>query len=304
MRRHIIVLAVAAGAAALGVTVHEIVDHEPEHRGVVVGATESAGAAAKAGSAVKRGAAMADARPFDAAGLRRSVRAYVRGRPGKAGVMATDLRTGLSFGENEKGDFVTASVMKVDILASLVLRRQGGRSLSDGQRELAGQMIRESDNSAADALYSAAGGSDGVRKANRRLGLRDTTPFAGSWGSSLTSPSDQVLLLRSLVSDTSPIAASGRGYILGLMGSVLREQAWGVSAAARGGERVALKNGWTPVYHQGHGWAVNSVGRITGPDHDFLVAVCSGDSPTMEAGVATVEHMADMVVATLRASRP
>ncbi|TYB48470.1 serine hydrolase [Actinomadura chibensis] len=299
MRRHIIVLAVAAGAAGLGFTVHRIVPHEPRHQGVVAGATESARAAAR------HGTAKSELRPFDAAGLRRGVRAYVRGRPGKAGVMATDLRTGLSFGENEKGDFVTASVMKVDILASLVLQRQGGRgSLSADQRELAGHMIRESDNSAADALYSAAGGSDGVRKANRRLGLRDTTPFSGSWGSSLTSPSDQVLLLRTLVSETSPIGAPGRGYILGLMGSVLREQAWGVSAAARAGERVALKNGWTPVRHQGHGWAVNSVGRITGPDHDFLVAVCSGDSPTMEAGVATVEHMADMVVGTLRTSRP
>ncbi|TYK43207.1 serine hydrolase [Actinomadura decatromicini] len=300
MRRHIIVLAVAAGATALGVTAHRVVTHEPEREGVVAGATESARAAA-----AKRGTAMSNLRPFDAAALRQSVRAYVGGRPGKAGVMATDLRTGLSFGENEKGDFVTASVMKVDILASLVLQRQGGRrSLPGDQRELAGHMIRESDNSAADALYSAAGGSDGVRRANQRLGLRDTTPFAGSWGSSLTSPSDQVLLLRTLVSETSPIGAPGRGYILGLMGSVLREQAWGVSAAARPGERVALKNGWTPVYHQGHGWAVNSVGRITGPDHDFLVAVCSGDSPTMEAGVATVEHMAAMVVGTLRTSRP
>ncbi|MFC4053920.1 serine hydrolase [Actinomadura syzygii] len=299
MRRRIIVLAVAAGATALGVTAHRVVTHEPRREGVVAGATESARAAAK------RGAAMANARPFDPAGLRQSVRAYVQGRPGKAGVMATDLRTGLSFGENEKGDFVTASVMKVDILASLVLQRQGGqRNLSGDQRALAGHMIRESDNSAADALYSAAGGSDGVRRANQRLGLRDTTPFAGSWGSSLTSPSDQVLLLRTLVSETSPIGAPGRGYILGLMGSVLREQAWGVSAAARPGERVALKNGWTPVYHQGHGWAVNSVGRITGPDHDFLVAVCSGDSPTMGAGVATVEHMAAMVVGTLRTARP
>lgn len=299
MRRHIIVLALAAGATGAGLSAHWIVSDAPPRRsGAVVGVTESIAAG--------RGAAVVqeNTRPFEPDALSQAVRAYLGTRPGKAGVMATDLRTGLSFGENEKGRFVTASIMKADILSSLVLQRQRDhRALTAGQRRLAEPMIRESDNNAADALYSAAGGASGVKKANKALGLKDTTPFAGSWGSSLTTPADQVRLLRNLVSDKSPIKAPGRQYILGLMGSVLDEQAWGVSAAARPGERVALKNGWTPVRHQGHGWAVNSIGRITGRDHDFLVAVCSGDSPTMEAGVSTVEHVAEMVVSTMRDSR-
>ncbi|WUI00473.1 serine hydrolase [Spirillospora sp. NBC_00431] len=300
-RRHIIALALAAGATTgAGVTAHWLVVSDgPRRKGVVVGATESIG-----GRAAGQGAAVAGARPFDAARLRGTVRAYIGKRPGRAGVMATDLRTGLSFGENEKGDFVSASIMKVDILASLVLQRQrGARGLSGGERELASEMIRVSDNSAADALYSGAGHGEGVRKANRSFGMNDTKPFPTSWGSSLTSPSDQVRLLTNLASDRSPIKAPGRRYILGLMGSVVDEQAWGVSAAARPGERVALKNGWTPVHDQGHGWTVNSIGRITGRDHDFLVAVCSGESPTMEAGVSTVEHVSDMVVDALRDSR-
>jgi beta-lactamase class A len=219
-------------------------------------------------------------------------------------VMATDLRTGLSFGENEKGRFVTASIMKVDILSSLVLQRQRAHGrLSAGQRELAGRMIRESDNSAADALYSAAGYGPGVSKANRSFGLKRTTPFPTSWGSSLTTPGDQVRLLANLAPGKGPLKASGRRYVLGLMGSVLKEQAWGISAAARPGEKVALKNGWAPIHNQGNGWAINSVGRITGRDHDVLIAVCSGDNPTMETGVSTVEHVADMVVGSLRASR-
>ncbi|MFI0370214.1 serine hydrolase [Actinomadura sp. 1N219] len=305
MRRHIIALAVAAGATGAGFTAHLLVSDGPQRKGVVAGATESAGS-----TAAGRGAAVARARPFDRTGLRRAVRTYLGTRPGKAGVMATDLRTGLSFGENEKGDFVSASVMKVDILASLLLQRQqrAGRGpsagLSDGERDLASQMIRESDNTAADALYSDAGHGAGVRKANKRFGMTGTKPFPTSWGSSWTSPSDQVRLLTVLASEQSPIDASGRRFILGLMGTVVDEQAWGISAAARPGERVALKNGWTPVHDQGNGWAVNSIGRITGRDHDFLVAVCSGDSPTMEAGVATVEHVSDMVVDAMRDARP
>ena len=298
MRRHIIVLALAAGATGAGLTAHQLISDAPARRsGAVVGATESI--AAGRGAAARR----EPTRPFEPAALRQAVRAYLGTRPGKAGIMATDLRTGLSFGENEKGRFVSASIMKVDILSSLVLQRQRDRrALTAGQRQLAEPMIRESDNHAADALYSAAGGASGVRKANRSFALRNTTPFAGSWGSSLTTPADQVRLLTNLVSDKSPIKAPGRRYVLGLMGSVLDEQAWGVSAAALPGERVALKNGWTPVRHQGHGWAVNSIGRVTGSDHDFLVAVCSGESPTMEAGVSTVERVAEMVVSTMRDS--
>ncbi|WP_375023182.1 serine hydrolase [Actinomadura sp. GTD37] len=291
-------LALAAGVTGAGLTAHWFITEAPPARsGAVVGATESIAAG--------RGAAVAErnTRPFEPAALRQAVRAYLGTRPGKAGVMATDLRTGLSFGENEKGRFVTASIMKVDILSSLVLQRQRDRrALTAEQRRLAEPMIRESDNNAADALYSAAGGDGGVKKANKSFALKNTTPFAGSWGSSLTTPADQVRLLTNLASDKSPIKAPGRRYVLGLMGSVLDEQAWGVSAAARPGEKVALKNGWTPVRHQGHGWAVNSIGRITGRDHDFLVAVCSGDSPTMEAGVSTVEHVAEMVVSTMRDS--
>ncbi|NKZ05825.1 serine hydrolase [Actinomadura latina] len=299
MRRHVIVLALAAGATGAGLTAHWVASDAPHRRsGVVVGATEPI--TAEQGAAV----AKVQARPFDAWALSHAVRAYLGTRPGKAGVMARDLRTGLSFGENEKGRFVTASIVKVDILSSLVLQRQRGHhALTAAQRELAGRMIRESDNSAADALYSAAGYGEGVRKANKKFGLRNTKPFPTSWGSSLTTPADQVRLLANLVSDKSPIKASGRHYILDLMGSVLKEQAWGVSAAARPGDKVALKNGWAPIHNQGNGWAVNSVGRVTGHDHDFLIAVCSGDNPTMEAGVSTVEHVAEMVASTMRDSR-
>ena len=299
MRRHIIVLALAAGVTGVGLTAHWVVSNAPARRS---GVTADATRAITVEQQVT--AAKGVTRPFDRPALTQAVRAYISTRPGKAGVMVTDLRTGLAFGENEKGRFVTASIIKVDILSSLVLQRQRDyRALTRGQRTLAGRMIRESDNDAADALYSAAGGGSGVKKANKSFGLKSTTPFPGSWGSSLTTPADQVRLLSNLVSAKSPVNASGRAYILGLMGSVLHEQAWGVSAAARPGEKVALKNGWTPVHRQGNGWAVNSIGRVTGRDHDFLIAVCSGDSPTMKAGVTTVEHVAEMVVSTMRDSR-
>ncbi|MUN40502.1 serine hydrolase [Actinomadura sp. NEAU-AAG5] len=295
MRRQLIMPVVAAGAAltaGAGLTVWVVSDGPEREKGVQAGATAPLGRAA---------GAVAARPPLDTAALRRSVRAYAATRPGEAGVMATDLRTGRAFGENESGRFVSASIMKVDILTGLLMQRQQRRrSLSARERDLAGQMIRESDNNAADALYAMSGDRSGIGRSNKLIGLTQTTPFRSSWGSSLTSPADQVRLLTTLASPGSPLGAAGRGYVLGLMGSVIREQAWGVSAAARPGERVALKNGWTPVHEQGHGWSVNSIGRITGPDHDFLVAVCSRENPTMESGVDTVEHVADLVVSAMR----
>ena len=297
MRRQLVVLALLAGGGAGSAAYWFMADGAPHGGRVVANAGESSSAGRDV-STVRLAS-----RPFDSGALRQAVRAYVRNRPGRAGVMVKDLRTGASFGENQDGRFVSASIMKVDILASLLLQRQaGGRGLSGTERALARTMIRESDNAAADALYSAAGRGPGVARTNLAFGLKDTKPFPTSWGSSWTSPADQVRLLTNLASDESPLEARGRRYVLGLMGSVLDEQAWGVSAAARPGERVALKNGWVPLRFQGHGWSINSIGRVSGPGHDFLIAVCSGGNPTMETGVSTVEHVADMVVDGLRGS--
>ncbi|MWA06306.1 hypothetical protein F8568_039385 [Actinomadura sp. LD22] len=291
MRRSVTVLGIAIGlTAGTGITWIMTHGHPPGgvHR-------------PEPGSSAGRVVTVAKAPLVDPLRLRGNVLAYLRGRPGRAGVMAADLRGGAAFGVNETSQFVTASVIKVDILAALLLQHQRQRAgLSDGERTLAARMIRKSDNPAADALYAGIGREPGLRNANAAFGLGHTEPYPVSWGSSWTSPADQVQLMRMLASDRSPLTAPNRRYVLRLMGSVTPSQAWGVSAAARPGEKVALKNGWVPLRFEGNGWAVNSIGRITGGGHDFLVAVFSADSPTMAAGVATVEHVSSMVVSALR----
>ncbi|MDL4814817.1 serine hydrolase [Actinomadura opuntiae] len=290
MRRSVAVLAVAAGAAA---AVWTGTTAEGHLRGAVHGADP--------GGPGRRAVTVAKAPEFDRLRLRGTLRAYLRNRPGRAGVLATDLRSGLTFGLNETSQFVTASVIKLDILAALLLQRQGqGLGLSGSERALAARMIRRSDNAAADALYADIGRDGGLRRAGAVFGFERTDPYPVSWGSSWTSPSDQVRLIRSLASGRGPLAPANRRYVLRLMRSVVPAQAWGISAAARPGERVALKNGWVPLRYEGNGWAVNSVGRITGPGHDFVVAVFSCDSPTMGDGVSTVEHVATTVVSALR----
>ncbi|MFD0392492.1 serine hydrolase [Streptomyces nogalater] len=78
----------------------------------------------------------------------------------------------------------TASIVKVDILAALLLQAQdAGRPLSKTERDLAEPMIRRSDNAAADALWRRIGRASGLAAANERLGLTSTTGGPGGrWG--------------------------------------------------------------------------------------------------------------------------
>jgi hypothetical protein len=139
-----------------------------------------------------------------------------------------------------------------------------------------------------------------MSRIDRRLGMKHTVPYPVVWGATHTCPYDQVKLLRVLTDQRSPLSPAHRRYVLGLMHTVTPEQAWGISAAARPGEKVALKNGWVPMHLMGTGWEVNSIGRITGRGHDFLIAVFTAGAPDMGIGVQTAEHLATLAVAALR----
>ncbi|MBO2445819.1 serine hydrolase [Actinomadura barringtoniae] len=230
--------------------------------------------------------------------LSKQVAAYLaeRGRDGDLAVAVRDVKSGAAFSYGGGLRPATASIVKVDILMALLLRH----GLSTTERSLAENMIRHSDNASTTALWNALGGGDALAKANRRFGLKSTVPGpGGAWGSTTTSAADQVRLLNALTSSKSPLSAARRRYVLGLMGSVATDQAWGVSAGAADGDDVALKNGWLPRTVDGGAWTINSIGRISGDDHDYLIAVVSRGHPSMAAGVATVEHVATLVTHAL-----
>jgi beta-lactamase class A len=226
---------------------------------------------------------------------------YLGKRPGEVTAAIKDLRTGLTYSYSRGRRTATASIVKVDILVALLLRN-GRRGLSRYEKSLAEAMIRYSDNAAATALYIRIGGSAGLARANRRLKLRNTVPGPpGYWGSTTTSAEDQIRLLGALTGK-SPVPKAGRRYVLGLMARVVPDQAWGVRAAAREGDLVAVKNGWLPRQSDGHRWTVNTIGRVEGHGHDYLIAVLSRRNPSMGAGVATVERVASLMAESLPAA--
>ncbi|TXS03481.1 hypothetical protein EAO73_22630 [Streptomyces sp. col6] len=195
--------------------------------------------------------------------------------------------------------YATASIVKVDILAALLLRAQDeGRTLTAAERTRAAAMIERSDNDSATALLAAAGGAAGLDAANARLGLTATTA-SHAWGLTSTTAADQLTLLGAVFGTETDAALSetSRAYIRGLMARVEADQQWGVSAA---GDAWALKNGWMPRTATGL-WNVNSIGRVTADGHTYLVAVLSGGQASKESGIELVESAAKAAVKVLSA---
>lgn len=133
------------------------------------------------------------------------------------------------------GHFDTASVVKVDVVAALLLAAQDeGRPLTDRERRLATDAIRISDNEATHELWRLIGGPAGLEAANARLGLRETVGGGdGHWGLTQTTTADRIALLRAVFGPRSPLDGDSRRLLQQLMGSVAEGQNWGISAAAR-----------------------------------------------------------------------
>ena len=230
---------------------------------------------------------------------------YVSSRDGVVLAAVYDLRTGQTwqFGQGQPQD--EASVVKLDVLETLLAERgRGGTELSAGDRTLAEQMIEDSDNDAATSLWDEVGGAGGIRSFNTSAGLADTVPSScvncpgfpwPGWGLSTTIPGDQLTLLRTLVEPNSLLTNPERSYALSLMENVTPDQRWGVSGGVPAQATVALKNGWLPLNSANNNWQINSVGWISGSGRDYLIAVLTTGNPTEQYGIDTIDQLAAMV---------
>ncbi|MGQ4436057.1 MULTISPECIES: serine hydrolase [unclassified Streptomyces] len=220
----------------------------------------------------------------------------------KVSVAVLDVTSGESAAYGDAA-FDTASIVKVDILAALLLQAQdAGRTLTSTEKSYATTMIQNSDNDSATALWNLIGTADGLDAANRTFGLTGTTGGAGPlWGLTQTTAADQLTLLQQVFGDDSKLSAASQSYIQGLMKEIEADQQWGVSAAADG-SKWALKNGWLARSTTGL-WDVNSIGRVTGTDGDeYLVAVLSNGSTTQAEGITLIEAAAKAGVAAFAES--
>jgi beta-lactamase class A len=189
----------------------------------------------------------------------------------------------------------TASIMKVDILATLLAKAQAsGQGLPAGLQDLSVDMIEQSDDADAQQLWDTEGGATAVAGFNQGAGLTQTTPdAAGYWGLSTTTAADQVQLVRTLAYPNSILSPASQSYALNLMTHVDPDQAWGVSAGVAPGATVALKNGWLPL--DSGGWQINSIGAVKGDGRNYVIAVLTNGNATEAEGIGTIQGISELV---------
>jgi beta-lactamase class A len=214
--------------------------------------------------------------------------AALNARSGVISASVLDLTTGVSYQYRPGQLAITCSIVKVEILGTLLTHAQAAhRSLTPAEQSLATVMIEDSDNDAATALWNEVGGAAAVHAFDVSVGMTATTPNV-AWGLTTTTAADQVTLLRHVVQSNAVLSDASRAYMLGLMEHVTPSQAWGVSAGVAPGVTVALKNGWLPY---GQGWHVNSIGWINGAGRNYLIAVTTFDNPSESYGIDSISEI-------------
>jgi beta-lactamase class A len=228
-----------------------------------------------------------------------AVRGYLAHRGGNVTAAVYDVKTGVSYFYRPTVHEQTASIVKVDILATLLDQAQRQRRrLSSTVTSLAPAMIEVSDNDAAQQLWDLAGGATGIAPFDLDIGMTHTTPNAnGYFGLTWTTAPDQIKLLRQVMLPGGVLDLSSRKYEYELMLHVTPSQRWGVSAGVPHNATVALKDGWLP---QEAGWQVNSIGSIVGSGRHYLIAVLTDDDPSWDYGISTIQYLS---AATWRALR-
>lgn len=215
----------------------------------------------------------------------------LRGRVSTVGLEETDTRTGITCQYHASTHFIAASAVKVIILATLLRKLQDKHmAMSAAQRNLAWLMITQSDNDAASALWA----QDGMRYLQHFLNLAGMheTKLSFSWGLTLLTAHDEILLLNLLTEPNTVLDRSSRVYARYLMAHVIPSQRWGVPAGAPSTVRVHVKNGWLPF---GGSWEINSVGAFTNSRRVYLMAVLTYNNPSMVYGIDTIEAAAEVI---------
>jgi beta-lactamase class A len=222
-----------------------------------------------------------------------ALKKYAANKP-EFSIAVLDKKTGERYSYRGSETYETASVVKVQVLACLLLTAQDSdRDLTSSELSLARLMIQASDNDATTSLFYKLGRAKAVTKCNKRLGLT-STKVNDAWGLTRTTVNDQVKLLSELVDTKGPLDADSRKLAFDLMSSVNDDQDWGIPVVAQPGEVATVKNGWLPRSTEGNRWIINTVGRVTGDDTDVSIAVLSHQHASMSGGISVVEGAAKL----------
>ena len=234
------------------------------------------------------------AHPKLATRMATGIRAALSGRLSTVALRVEDRSKQLTCSLNTRMHFDSASVVKVIILGTLLrMTETQHRHLTKHETTLATEMITESDNDAASALWAEVGRGRLQYFLGRAKMTETQLGPGGYWGLTLITAHDEALLLNLLMYPNTVLTPGSRAFALNLMARVIPSQRWGVPAGAPADLTVHVKNGWLPLAT--HGWRIHSIGCFTGHHRGYSIVVLTEDNPTMQYGITTIQAAARVI---------
>ena len=203
-----------------------------------------------------------------------------------------DHRTGCEYHLHPNVEITTASVIKAQILAGLLLQSQREqRPLTHSETANVELMMRFSHNyPPTSALYVAVGGAAGMEQLDRAFGISGTT-HTSTYGATLSTAEDRTVLVAQLLIGGGPLNEHSREQAWEWMSNVTAAQSWGVTAGLPAGFEAALKNGFYPT--AGAQWRLGTTGAVRDPNGgSYAMTIMTDNNPTESAGIALVEEIA------------
>lgn len=212
---------------------------------------------------------------------------YARDRGGLISLAAIDSEGRLHSFDGAR-PYVSASVVKALLLAAELRRLDSaGLALDAATRAQLAQMVTLSDNDAADAVYSRVGDA-GLVEIARRAGMQSFS-VSGYWGNAQITADDMARFMWRL---ERVLAGPHREFGLGLLGSIVSSQRWGIPLGAPGWA-VRFKGGWRAT---DLGQQVHQAAELRRDGRRISLAVLTDAQPSQPYAIETLRGVAERLV--------
>lgn len=210
--------------------------------------------------------------------------AWAKGRNGTPGV-AVVTSDGEVRGLRLTKQYASYSLSKAMMLVAYL---RAHSTVSDAMRDTLERMIENSDNGAANVVYREVGGSAGLARLAKTVGMEHFSP-GGGWISARVTPADQALFFFRM---EEYIPAKHRAFARELLSGITSRQRWGIVAAAGPlGWKVYFKGGWS-----GGNAYMTQAARLVRGERVFAVAVLTEGNPDWTYGFGTLKGVAGLLL--------